>query len=40
MEEQLKEFIRELLVFIRKCCPSMMANEMFALEDRAKQLGV
>lgn len=38
--EDLKQLIRDLIKMLRKCCPASFSKEMFALEDRAKQLGV
>lgn len=40
MDNELKQLIRDCIALLRKCCPSNLAKEMFALEDRAKQLGV
>jgi hypothetical protein len=38
--EELKQLIRDFINLMRKFCPTSFANEMFALERRAKQLGV
>ncbi len=38
--DQLKILIKDFIILLRKCCPANFAQEMFALEKRAKQLGV
>ncbi len=38
--EQLKQLARDLLNLLHRCCISSFSGEMFALENRAKQLGV
>lgn len=38
--KELKKLIKQLIKFAYKCCPSNFANELFALENKAKNLGV
>ena len=38
--EEIKQLVRDLLALLHKCCPPSLANRMFALETKAKQLGV
>ena len=38
--EELKKLVKELIFLLRKCCPMYLAQEMYALEQKAKQLGV
>ena len=38
--EEIKQLVRDLLALIHEFCPPSLANKMFALETKAKQLGV
>lgn len=38
--EELKKLIKELILLLHECCPMYLAQKMYTLEQKAKQLGV